>query len=223
MGLHTNRLLLRQWKDSDYEPFADLNADPSVMEFFPRTLTRQESRDTADAIRALIDQRGWGMWALELNTTGEFIGFTGLNVPKASLPCSPCVEIGWRLARRFWGFGYAPEAACEALEYAFARLGLAEVVSFTAKPNLRSQAVMRKIGMENTNRNFMHPDVDPSSPLCEHVLFVTGQVRWEAARAGQRPIRLGAGRAEECPPPNPVDPLRDTTIEERHDTRNDER
>jgi RimJ/RimL family protein N-acetyltransferase len=178
MELETPRLVLRQWKDQDYSKFADLNADTSVMEFFPKHLSRIESDNIANKFRALIDKHGWGFWAIELKKTGEFIGFTGLYAPKDILPFSPCVEIGWRLLKEFWGFGVAPEAAKEALQFAFSSLELNEVVSFATVNNLKSQSVMRKIGMENSNQNFMHPDIDPGSPLYEHVLFKISRSRW---------------------------------------------
>jgi RimJ/RimL family protein N-acetyltransferase len=178
MEIETKRLILRQWQDEDYSEFAALNADASVMEFFPRALTHQESDELADRIRSLIEQRGWGFWALELKEKSEFIGFTGLHIPKSILPFSPCVEIGWRLAKRYWGYGYAPEAAREALGVAFNNLQLDEVVSFTSVHNLKSQSVMRKIGMENTNENFLHPDISSDSLLKEHVLFKITRSRW---------------------------------------------
>ncbi len=178
MELESQRLILRQWNDDDYSTFAALNADPSVMEYFPKPLSRQESDDMADKIRSLISERGWGFWAVEFKSNGDFIGFTGLHTPKETLPFSPCVEIGWRLSKKFWGFGYAPEAAREALRFAFNRLELDEVVSFTTLHNARSQSVMRNIGMLNSNRNFMHPDIDPGSGLSEHVLFNISRARW---------------------------------------------
>ncbi len=178
MRLETKRLILRQWKDEDYFEFTALNGDPSVMEFFPKILSRKESDKMADRIRSLIDDRGWGFWAIELKKSGEYIGFTGLHQPKANLPFSPCVEVGWRLANRFWGCGYAPEAAKEALRFAFITLKLEEVVSFATLKNLRSQSVMRSISMTNTNQNFMHPDFDPSNTLREHVLFKINRSHW---------------------------------------------
>ena len=176
--METQRIILRQWKDEDYPKFAALNADLSVMEFFPKPLIHQESDDMADKIRSLLEQRGWGFWALELKGNGEFIGFTGLHIPTAKLPFSPCVEVGWRFAKRYWGFGYASEAASEALRFAFNSLKLDEVVSFATLRNLRSQSVMRKIGMANINQNFLHPDIDSDSLLSEHVLFKINRSRW---------------------------------------------
>lgn len=177
--LQTNRLILRQWTDDDLAPFAQLNADPQVMEYFPATLSKAESDEFANTIRSLIEARGWGLWAVEVPEQAAFIGFVGLHKPADDLPCSPCVEIGWRLAKAYWGQGYASEAAHAALGYAFEQLALDEVVSFTAAINKRSEAVMQKIGMNNTGQNFRHPRVDPASPLCEHVLYRIRRLDWQ--------------------------------------------
>ncbi len=111
--LETARLKMRQWRTSDLEIFAKMNADPRVMEYFPALLSRAESDAMVERMRSLIAQRGFGFWATELRQSGEFIGFVGLHIPSAQLPFSPCVEIGWRLGFPFWGYGYATEAARE--------------------------------------------------------------------------------------------------------------
>lgn len=179
--LTTNRLILRQWKQSDYEPFALMNADSRVMECFPHRLERVVSDEVVDKTRALIKKNGWGFWALELKETGEFIGFTGLHSPPA-IPPSPCVEIGWRLAFDYWGQGLATEAARCALEFGFTELKLEEIVAFTAVPNLRSQALMLRLGMRNTENNFMHPAISSGHPLQEHVLYsINNHLRKEGA------------------------------------------
>ncbi len=103
----TQRLLLRQWRASDREPFAALNADPFVMAHFPAPLTRGESDAVADRCERLIADRRWGAWATEIKATGEFIGFVGLHIPPDDLPVSPCVEILWRLAHAHWRKGFA--------------------------------------------------------------------------------------------------------------------
>ncbi len=141
------------------------------MEFFPSTLSRVQSDAIARRCMSLIDERGWGFWALEIPGVAEFAGFVGLHVPKPSLPCSPCVEIGWRLAIEHWGKGYATEAANAALVFGFDQLGLAEIVAFTAELNLRSQRLMQKIGMTHRGEIFEHPDVSEGSPLRRHVLY----------------------------------------------------
>lgn len=161
--LETPRLKLRQWQTADLEPFAELNADPRVMEFFPALLNRTESDAMAERIRSLIAQRGFGFWAVELKESGSFIGFVGLHIPAAELPFSPCVEIGWRLGFPYWGQGYATEAAREALRFAFAELNLPEIVSFTAVGNLRSRAVMERLAMRPQSETFPHPDIPCAS------------------------------------------------------------
>ncbi|WP_310738109.1 GNAT family N-acetyltransferase [Microbispora sp. H10949] len=168
--IRTDRLVLRRWREEDKEPFAALNADPVVMEHFPATLTREESDTFVERIEAAFDERGFGLWAVEAD--GVFIGFTGLQVPRFAAHFTPCVEIGWRLARSAWGHGYATEAARASLEHGFGTLGLTEVVSFTAVPNLRSQAVMRRLGMtRDPGEDFDHPVLPEGHPLRRHVLY----------------------------------------------------
>lgn len=169
--IETDRLKLRQWLPSDYAPFAALNADPDVMKYFPGTLSEAESNLLAQRCETEISENGWGLWAVERKSTGVFIGFVGLHRPATKLPFSPCVEIGWRLAKQYWGNGYATEAAQEALRYAFENLHLAEIVSFTSVINKQSQNVMKKIGMADTRKNFMHPSLPAGDRLQEHVLF----------------------------------------------------
>lgn len=176
--LETSRLCLRQWREDDFPIFAELNSDPVVMKHFPAPLQRRESDAMADKCKQLIAERGWGFWAASLKHNGCFIGFVGLHKPKASLPFSPCVEIGWRLHRRYWGNGYATEAAIEALNFAFEVLSLDEVVSFTTVRNHRSRSVMERLGMVNTHQNFYHPDIEPSHPLSEHVLYKIARTEW---------------------------------------------
>ena len=169
--LETPRLLLRQWRDSDREPFAALNDDPAVMEFFPARIPRAASDESIETARRAIAERGWGWWAVEIRETGEFIGFTGLTIPKRVLPFSPCVEVGWRLAKAHWGKGYASEAARASLRAGFETIGLQEIVSFTALANLRSRAVMERIGMKNANADFEHPGVPEGHALRMHCLY----------------------------------------------------
>jgi RimJ/RimL family protein N-acetyltransferase len=181
--IDTARLRLRQWRDTDMEPFARMNADARVMEHFPAPLDRATSDAVAGRLRAEIAERGYGFWALELRETGEFLGFTGLRIPAMSLPIGPCVEIGWRLAADRWGQGFASEAARAALGYGFVTLGLDEIVSFTALPNVRSQAVMRRIGMTHRGEVFEHPGVAPGHPLRPHCLYRLSRQAWEAGQA----------------------------------------
>ncbi|MDO6748562.1 GNAT family N-acetyltransferase [Gilvimarinus sp. 1_MG-2023] len=169
--LSSARVKLRQWQTSDLPVFAALNRDPEVMAYCPDLLSPTASDQLASRLQADIAKRGWGFWAAELKATGEFIGFVGLNTPSADLPFSPCVEIGWRLARPYWRSGYATEAAKTALKFGFNALGLPEIVAFTSQQNFRSRAVMLRLGMHNTEQNFLHPHIAPDSPLAEHVLF----------------------------------------------------
>lgn len=179
----TNRLRLRQWCDADREPFAVLNADPKVMEFYPAPLTRSESDAMANRCQALIAERGWGFWAVEIKTTREFIGFVGLHIPAPELPFSPCVEIGWRLAVKHWGNGFATEAARGALHIGFERLGFPEIVSFTAVNNLRSRAVMERLGMRHTGETFEHPGIPVGNALRKHCLYRLSREQWMAHAA----------------------------------------
>lgn len=174
----TERLVLRQWREEDREPFANLNADPDVMKYFPKTLTRAESDASIDRLQTSIANRGWGFWAAELLDTGEFIGFVGINEPFATLPFSPCVEIGWRLAKPYWGKGYASEAARVALAVGFEQLELSEIVSFTALSNTRSTAVMERLHMARDSKTFLHPQIPEDSGLQEHCLYRLTRNRW---------------------------------------------
>lgn len=178
----TERLLLRQWRAEDKAPFAELNADPVVMAFFPDTLSREESDALADRCQSLIAKQGWGPWAVELSASGAFIGFVGLHIPEDELPFSPCVEIAWRLAAGYWGAGYASEAARAALRVGFEELGLAEIVSFTSVGNARSRSVMEKLGMSFKGELFEHPNVAEGSPLRQHCLYRISREQWQASR-----------------------------------------
>jgi RimJ/RimL family protein N-acetyltransferase len=168
----TPRLRLRQWRESDLAPFAAMAADPQVMEFLLPLPTRADSDAMAERVKTRIAENGWGLWAVEHKASGEFAGFTGLNVPLATLPFSPCVEIGWRFARRWWGQGLATEAARGALQVGLDRLGLEEIVAFTGVGNLRSAAVMERIGMhEDLTGAFDHPSVPEGNALRRHRLY----------------------------------------------------
>lgn len=170
--MRTERLIMRRWRESDREAFAALNADPEVMRHFPAPLNRAESDAMVDRIEQRFDELGYGLWALEVRGTGEFIGFTGLAPQTFQAPFTPAVEVGWRLAKSAWGHGYATEAARQALEFGFTEAGLEEIVSITAVTNVRSQAVMRRLGMtRDPADDFEHPNVPPGHPLRPHVLY----------------------------------------------------
>jgi len=170
--LKTDRLILRRWLPSDIEPFAALNADPEVMRFFPKVLTRTEVEALIGRFEDHFDRHGFGLWAVELKITGELIGFIGLNIPSFNAPFMPTVEIGWRLAKDFWGQGYATEGAIAALRFGFEDLDLPEIVAFTAKVNQRSIAVMERLAMKrNPDEDFDHPALPAGHPLQRHVLY----------------------------------------------------
>ncbi len=179
----TKRLLLRTWRSADRRPFAAMNADPEVMEFFPRTLTRVESDQFMDRIEAGWELRGFGLWVVELMASKEWIGFTGMSVPGFEAAFTPAVEVGWRLVRSAWGRGYATEAADAALRVAFCELGLLEVVSFTTKANARSRAVMRRLGMRHDKaEDFAHPNLPSVHPLSSQVLYRLPRDSWLGRR-----------------------------------------
>ncbi len=171
--LRTKRLWLRQWRESDCVPFAAMNADPVVMEHFPSTLTSDQSGEFVDRMTAHLDEHGWGLWATEVVDTGEFIGFIGLWAAGFDpFKSEELVEVGWRLTRSAWGNGYATEGARAALAHAFDVLGLTELVSFTSATNIRSQAVMERIGMtRDPSGDFEHPRLPSDHPLRPHVLY----------------------------------------------------
>jgi RimJ/RimL family protein N-acetyltransferase len=175
----TPRLVLRQWRDADRAPFAALNADPLVMEHFPALLNRHQSDAMVDRFVERIQRDGFGLWAVEVRTTAEFIGFVGLSAPTWEAAFTPCTEIGWRMARSAWGHGYATEAANEALATAFGPAGLHELVSFTTTRNMRSQHVMQRIGMtRDPSEDFDHARV-PAGSLRRHVLYRIRRTDWE--------------------------------------------
>ena len=174
----TERLRLRQWCASDREPFATLNADPKLMQFYPALLTRSESDAMANRCQALIAERGWGFWAVETKIMREFVGFVGLHIPMPELPFSPCVEVGWRLAVEHWGNGFATEAARGALHIGFERLGFPEIVSFTSVGNARSRAVMERLGMREAEETFEQPNVPVGSALRKHCLYRLSREQW---------------------------------------------
>lgn len=175
----TERLYLRQWLETDREPFAKLNADSRVMEFFPHPLDRQASDSMVDRLQKSMINRGWGFWAVESKQDKQFIGLVGLEIPRADLPFSPCIEIGWRLAFAYWGKGYATEAAKSALKVGFDRLELPGIVSFTAISNLRSQAVMERLGMDRSAETFEHPGIPVGHRLREHCLYRLSRENWQ--------------------------------------------
>jgi RimJ/RimL family protein N-acetyltransferase len=176
--LETARSRLRQWRTEDFAPFAQMNADERVMAFFPSRLSIAQSNALATRLQGAIAQRGWGFWVMERRADQRFIGFVGLSIPTAALPFGPCVEIGWRLAFPYWGYGYATEAAEAALAFGFETLELEKIVSFTALKNVRSQAVMQRLNMQRSPQTFLHPSVPADSDLQEHCLYELWAAYW---------------------------------------------
>ncbi len=164
--LRTARVLLRRWRDCDRAPFAEMNADPLVMEHFPSTLTREQSDALVDRIEAHFDEHGYGLWAVEAD--GAFVGFTGLVWQTYDASFTPALEVGWRLARHAWGHGWATEAATAALARGLQEVG--SVVSTTALTNVRSQRVMQRLGMRR-ELEFDHPRLPEGHPVRPHVLY----------------------------------------------------
>ena len=177
--LTTGRLILRRWRDSDRLAFAQMNADPRVMEFFPGLLSRQDSDFMVDRIEAHFDAHGFGLCAAELRRDGSFAGFVGLNIPTFAARFTPCVEIGWRLAAEYWGQGLATEASLAVLRHCFASQGMAEIVAFTVPANVRSRRVMEKLGMTHDPADdFDHPRLPAAHPLRRHVLYRLRRSDW---------------------------------------------
>jgi RimJ/RimL family protein N-acetyltransferase len=191
--LRTDRLLLRRWCPDDREPFARLNADPRVMEFFPAALSREQSDAMVDRIETHFQKHGFGLWALEVPGVTPFAGFVGLAIPRFEAAFTPCVEIGWRLAADHWNRGYATEGARAALAFGFGTLGLEEILSFTVPDNLRSRRVMEKIGMMHSpGEDFDHPLVPEGHPLRRHVLYRLTRSRFSLRDVPAADVASGA-------------------------------
>jgi RimJ/RimL family protein N-acetyltransferase len=168
--IETPRLILRDWLPDDAEPFIALNSDEEVMQFFPSVNTADETLDQIRRIKRHIQQHGFGFFAMERKDNGEFIGFTGLTQPGFAAHFTPCVEIGWRLSKKNWGYGYATEAGKACLELGFDDLKLDKIYSFTSIHNIPSEKVMKRIGMAKTGY-FDHPAIDDGHFLKKHVLY----------------------------------------------------
>lgn len=179
--METARLVIRQWKASDYEPFAQMNQDCEVMRYFPRHLTTTESNEMIEKSKELLEQDGFGFWAMQ-SKDGEFLGFVALAKVQFECKFTGSIEIGWRLKKTAWGKGFASEGARKLLEYGFLNLKLNEIVSLTAKVNQRSWRVMERIGMTtNAADDFDHPKVAFESYLRPHVLYRIKKIEWAPA------------------------------------------
>ncbi|MBL8513813.1 MAG: GNAT family N-acetyltransferase [Betaproteobacteria bacterium] len=181
--LRTARVLLRQWKDSDADAWAAMNADAEVRKYFPKVNAREDSQGEMDRIRGSIAQRGWGMWAMEIPGVMPFAGFVGLNAPGFPAPWQPGVEIGWRLPVEAWGKGYATEAAEASLYFAFEHLRLPQVIALSVVTNKPSHAVMERVGMTRWHGvEFDHPRVPADWHLKRHIVHLITRKTWAARR-----------------------------------------
>jgi len=192
--IRTDRLLLRRWRDTDRDPFGALNADPVVTRHLLGPITRDRSDAFVERIETHWDQSGWGLWAVEVPGVAAFIGYIGLW-PADDVIGRPAVEVGWRLARRHWGNGYATEGAGHALRYGFVTLGLGEIVSFTVPQNERSRRVMERIGLvRDHSGDFDHPRVDPDAfpDMVRHVLYRLDRGSWRRSVAERESGAIGA-------------------------------
>jgi RimJ/RimL family protein N-acetyltransferase len=170
VAIHTDRLTLRDWRDADLAPWAAMNADSEVREHLGPLLTTDQALASLQNFQHDLDSNGFGFWAVEVRDSREFIGFAGLDRVDDGLPFTG-VEAGWRLARSAWGHGYATESAIAVLAYGFTTVDLAEVLAITTATNLRSQAVMQRIGMTTDPADdFDDPDVD-DGPLRRRVVY----------------------------------------------------
>jgi 3-dehydroquinate dehydratase/shikimate dehydrogenase len=183
--VRTSRLILRPWREDDLEPFAKLNADPCVREFFPSIMSREESDREARLIMKFMQERGWCFWAVEVPNVAKFIGMIGLDTVDFPVHFSSSVEIGWRLAFDHWGHGYATEGARASLQYGFQTLKLNEIVAYTALVNQRSQRVMEKIGMHRSPADdFDFPNVSVDCKVRQQVLYRIKHDEWERFSSG---------------------------------------
>ena len=172
MELKTQRLILREWRANDLQPFQQMNADPRVMEFFPKLNSFAETEAIFKRIQKHFTDHGYGLWAVELSETQTFIGFVGLQQVPFQAHFTPATEVGWRLLYDFWGKGYATEAAEKALHDGFTRLKFDEIVAMTAHENERSYRVMERLNMKRTEcDDFDHPLIPKGQRFFRHRLY----------------------------------------------------
>ena len=173
--LESERVLLREWREGDLDPWISLNLDPDNLRYFPRTYSTEESRESFKRISERLEKDGFGFWAAEEKTSGEFMGFIGLakqDLP--GVPFMPCHEIGWRLDKKYCGHGYATESAKVALAYGLTELEIPTIYSYTSTHNLPSINVMKKIGLhERPELSFEHPRIEVGSPVRSHIVYST--------------------------------------------------
>ena len=172
INIKTNRLLLRQWRDTDLEQFVAINQDPKVMRYLPKVLSHDEVQQMISKMKLSITKNGYGFYACEEKSSALCIGFIGLNKPSFKAHFTPCVEIGWRLGSQYWNQGYATEGAKAVLDFGFHELSFPEIVSFTVPNNKASIRVMEKIGLIlSPKESFLHPLLPQNHKLSKHVLY----------------------------------------------------
>jgi RimJ/RimL family protein N-acetyltransferase len=183
ISYETQRLVLREWHDDDFDKFYALNQDSDVMHYFPELYGYGKTVQLIEVIKSKFIKYGFGFYTCELKATKEFVGSIGINVPDVKMHFTPCVEIGWRVAKQYWQQGFAYEAAQKCLEIGFTEFNLDEIVAFTAKCNRPSERLMQKLGMQhNVNDDFCHPKLDYNHPLNLHVLYRLSKHNWLDSR-----------------------------------------
>lgn len=186
-ALTTERLNLRNWRPDDLDHLASMNIDDEVMRYFPDRPDHKQSAAMLARVIANMERHGFGFWALERSDDHAFVGFAGLARPAFHTHFTPCVEVGWRLARSAWRHGYATEAGRASLAFAFDRLGLDEIVSMAVVDNLPSRRVMERLGMtRRPDDDFGHPKLPFDHPLRPHVLYRLSRRMWTEGRQGHR-------------------------------------
>ena len=173
----TKRLLMREWRAADIEPFAVMCSDEEVMRYFPSVMTYDECSAFIERAGAQFSKHGYGLWAIEVD--GAFAGFTGLAHARFETGFTPCVEVGWRLASWAWGKGYATETAKESLRIGFEEHNISEIYSFTTQTNTPSEAVMKRIGMKRReDLDFDHPST-PGWWGQPHIVYSIDRSTWD--------------------------------------------
>lgn len=168
----TERLIFRDWKKEDEHKFVEMNNDSDVMKFFPKKLNEIESLELLTKIKSNLEKNGFGLYAVESKQKNEFVGFLGFNIAEFESDFTPCIEIGWRFRKEFWGEGLATEGASKCLKYGLEELDFKQIYSFTSDINIPSKRVMEKIGL-NFYKTFNNPNVKEGHILEKHVLFGT--------------------------------------------------
>ena len=169
--LETQYLILRQWRETDFDFYANLTSNKEVMKFFPKTLSKEESNNAVRKFSKLLKEKSWGFWAVEEKSSNKFLGYAGLHAPQTKFPFSPCVEIAWRMEDEYWENGYVKEAGETILKYAFEEIGLEEIVYFSSIHNHKTEALVCQLGMKKENETFPHPFVEVGHHLSEHYLY----------------------------------------------------